>query len=251
MKKNRKIIRQRKLERLKELQLASKNHSEANIAEQNNVIENKEKASNHDLEKVSIDTSLQGFFDFYYISDIHIDGHVDSDMDFETKKQIAIDRANEILEQYTNNSAYLLIAGDLVKDIKVAKCFYELLITKINPSHIVVILGNHELWDVNYKITKNTFDTYAIVRDYRQMFDNLGIVFLNDDLLVVKPNNSVVVTKEELLNISLSDLQYLCNNNFFMIYGSMGGLRNNGDYIEESSFTTIYLPCPTLSGLCG
>ena len=76
-------------------------------------------------------------------------------------------------------NSYLLIAGDTSSIFEFTVIFYNELIQWWNPNQIVVVPGNHELWDPYVEMEDN-------VEIYRKFFAKLGIVFLQNDLMCVE-----------------------------------------------------------------
>lgn len=81
-------------------------------------------------------------------------------------------------------NSYLLIAGDTSSIFEFTVIFYNELIQWWNPNQIVVVPGNHELWDPYVEMEDN-------VEIYRKFFAKLGIVFLQNDLMCVEDRKNV------------------------------------------------------------
>lgn len=68
-------------------------------------------------------------------------------------------------------NSYLLIAGDTSSIFEFAAIFYNELIQWWNPNQIVVVPGNHELWDPSDEQLQNIYTIYQdnmkkIVEEY-------------------------------------------------------------------------------------
>lgn len=209
---------------------------------------------NNNNENSLIKNQSKKNFRFYYVSDIHMNKLFNDNMNIGDKLNIVDFIVNKIIEGYKKKDAYLLIAGDLVRDINIAKIFYENLIKHINPSQIVVILGNHECYDENFfKEVKDgilrIYDREKIVESYEKLFTNLGINFLDDDLLIVKKNEIEKLKAEDILLLDEYELKEYCKDNEFLVFGSEGDilfLNNNqlsydeGIYEAKGTFRILY-----------
>jgi len=209
---------------------------------------------NNNNENSLIKNQLKKNFRFYYVSDIHMDELFNNNMNTADKINKVDFIVKKILEGYKKKDAYLLIAGDLVRDINIAKIFYENLIRHINPSQIIVILGNHECYDKKFVVGYNAiglpiFDREKIVESYEKLFANLGINFLDDDLLIVKKNEIEKLKTEDILLLDGYELKEYCKDNEFLVFGSEGDilfLNNNQlsydniSYEPKGTFRILY-----------
>lgn len=122
---------------------------------------------------------------FFYISDIHLVHKVcNMFKDKATKEEIRsyikflVNELVESIEIKPANS-YLLIAGDTSSIFEFTKIFYNELIRLWDSNHIVVVMGNHELLDPYLEMEDS-------IKLYRDFFNELGIIFLQNDLLCVE-----------------------------------------------------------------
>ena len=114
----------------------------------------------------------------YYISDIHLCHKIEKKFPNMATREDVYEYINEIVDNIVKSASsrgeYLLIGGDTSTKFEFAKVFYTLLAKKwIFPNHIIVILGNHEIWNVNNELNCNTLD--EMVEKYRQLFKQLKI----------------------------------------------------------------------------
>ncbi|MCH5265387.1 MAG: DUF4116 domain-containing protein [Lachnospiraceae bacterium] len=159
---------------------------------------------------------------FFYISDIHLVHRVCNQFkDKATKEEIrsyikflARSMVSSIGTRPFNS--YLLIAGDTSSIFEFAAIFYNELIQWWNPNQIVVVSGNHELWDPCVDMEKN-------LEIYRKFFDNLGIKFLQNDLMCVEDRRKCDIFSEvEILKMSEEEIRNKTQRSSIIILGGIG-----------------------------
>lgn len=166
----------------------------------------------------------------YYVSDIHINHKLIKRFPERATKQEVIwfirNLVRHMVDTATQKSSadYLLIAGDVSFNYENSVIFYEELVKLWKPSHIVVVLGNHELWDFNrngkpYDYSKGLDD---IVYKYRELFSTLNICFLQNELLILKDGQQIVIKEEELLTLPAETLKEVCLKSSLNIFGGLG-----------------------------
>lgn len=177
------------------------------------------------------DIRTYGFIDYvskytsiYYISDIHLDykimnhfkGHATK---YEVEMYIK-DFVKKMLSYAKSFSKFLIIAGDTANSYEISKMFYTELVSqkKFQSQNIIVILGNHELWNSDMK-TENDLKKLVIV--YKNLFNNLGITFLQNDLALFKPELEVINSKQ-LMQMEDTEIQNLSLNSRVTILGGIG-----------------------------
>jgi len=122
------------------------------------------------------------------------------------------------------NDSYLLIAGDTSSKFEIAKIFYEELLIYFKPQNIVVIHGNHELWDPWDEIENN-------IQLYRKYFKGLGITFLQNDLLLVNDKHEqIILSEKEILELSNKELRAKAQNCSIVLLGGIGFSGLNSKY---------------------
>jgi len=201
----------------------------------------------------------------YYISDLHLDDKILKKFPKNATKEkitkyindIVLDIVDDLEDRLFFNN-YLLIGGDVSYSFEISKIFYELLVNNINSvwkNNIIVILGNHELWeDGNIDIT---------IKKYRELFNNLEINFLNNEMLCIKGpglvGNFVKISENDINNYTDEQLKTICLDSKLLILGGIGysGLNSKfnancglyrgsiktleDDKILSSRFEKIYL----------
>lgn len=159
---------------------------------------------------------------FFYISDIHLAHRVCNKFkDKATKEEIrsyikylARSMVSSIGTRPYNS--YLLIAGDTSSIFEFAAIFYNELIQWWNPNQIVVVLGNHELWDPCIDMEDN-------IEIYRKFFNDLGIIFLQNDLMCVEDRKKCEIFSEvEILKMSEEEIRSKAQCCSVIILGGIG-----------------------------
>lgn len=222
----------------------------------------------HDYDIIGNDNTnfidMKKFNIIYYISDLHLDYKIAQKFPHRTTKEKIRKYITSIIEKIINElggklffNNYLIIAGDVSHSFEVSKMFYEELAKHecIQKENIIVILGNHELWendDINISINK-----------YKKMFESLNITYLDNELLYVKGLGLIgkfyKLSEEEINNYTEEELRNICIDSKLTILGGIGfsGLNNkyNANYglyrnavksiaedrILSSRFENIYL----------
>lgn len=199
----------------------------------------------------------------YYISDIHINHHLlnafpssatQDEIRFYIKKMV-FKMVSSINEKH--NSDFLLIAGDVSFCFEISKIFYTELSKLWEPSRIIIILGNHELWDFNrFDSRQNSKqDLQVIINQYRELFESLNLTFLHNELLLIRADrygfSREVISEKDVLQRSVEELRNSSIKTNLLILGGLGfsGYGNafnatNGIYkqtistLEEDVFHT-------------
>lgn len=140
----------------------------------------------------------------YYISDIHTEHKIDFDalpevMPDEEFGKVIANIVDDVFSSTLPHGKddYLLIAGDTCESVQVGYFFYKRLTELWKPDHIIVTLGNHELWtadqqwtDEGKKVKSNLKD---IIAAWRKVFADLGIVFLQNETYDLPDENAIVL----------------------------------------------------------
>ena len=168
----------------------------------------------------------------YYISDIHLNHRLIQAFPKHATEQEIMRYLKELVRNMCdhikpNFKDYLLIAGDVSFNLKLAKLFYECLVERLRasrfwPDHIIVILGNHEVWD--WDITTHTplRTLENLIEEYRIMCKEIGIRFLHNDLFFLDEQRSLILREKRLKEISAVDLRKLCSKSSLTILGGLG-----------------------------
>lgn len=166
---------------------------------------------------------------FFYVSDIHLCHRVIHKFKLratkdETRWYVKF-LARKMLESVGTipYDSYLLIAGDTASEFEIAKIFYKELVRFWKPEKIVIIPGNHELWDPRDEMENN-------IKVYREYFKGMGITFLQNDLLLVKNlDQQFILNEDKILKLSEEQLRKLAQECPIAVLGSIGfsGLNDN------------------------
>lgn len=180
----------------------------------------------------------------YYISDLHLNHKLQiqfKDRATENDVKYYIEQlVSQLVKTRTefNPHDFLIIAGDVSYNFKISELFYTELVKKWEPEHIVVILGNHELWD--YGAKEKVRNVEKIIGKYRKLFDRLGVQFLQNDLLITTGDyfSEVTVIKEkEILANSAEWLKEKCRTSRLTMFGGIGF---SGENIAFNATQGIY-----------
>lgn len=174
----------------------------------------------------------------YYISDIHINHKLIKEFPkHATKQEIAMfirSFVRNMVDTATEKSYddYLLVAGDVSFNYEISAMFHSELANMWNPTHIIAILGNHELWDSNrngrmYSCVESLED---IIYKYRELFSSLKICFLQNDLLIFNDSKPIVILEEQLKSVDVEIIKELCLKSSLIIFGGVGYSGYNSDF---------------------
>ena len=140
----------------------------------------------------------------YYVSDIHVEHKIDFDalpeeMPEEEFGEVVADIADKVFVStmaHTDND-YLLVAGDTCENTHIGHYFFGQLTKMWKPDHIIVVLGNHEMWipgqawtDDNESIKPNTI---SVISAWRKVFRKLGVTMLQNETVELPDLNAVVL----------------------------------------------------------
>lgn len=169
----------------------------------------------------------------YYISDIHINHHLfkafpfaatQDEIRFYIKKIVS----KMLLGINKNNTDYLFIAGDISFCFEISRIFYTELSKSWNPSHIIIVLGNHELWDFyRFGVGRHSKqDLQTIIDKYRDLFKSLNLIFLHNELLLMKASywdsSYEIVSEQDVLKMNSNELQKKSLKYNLLILGGLG-----------------------------
>lgn len=167
---------------------------------------------------------------FFYISDIHLCHRVVNKFKYKATSDEARWYVKYLAEKMVESvgtvpdDSYLLIAGDTSSKFEYAKIFYEKLVSYWKPENIIVVHGNHELWDPWNEIESN-------IQFYREYFKEIGITFLQNDFLLVKERNQrLILSEEEILQLNEEELMELVKKCSIAILGGIGFSGLNDKY---------------------
>ena len=184
----------------------------------------------------------KNIINIYYISDIHIehqlkeltaDGEIsEAELDSFISKKI-----NEMLPREINNTAYLLVAGDVSHTKELTRKFYSKLHDEWRyrawcGGSIIAVLGNHELWDDHpFMEFPTRRSVNEIITDYQKMFfsiDTVGRSVLLENALFIRykggPYECKVkgLTEKVILQSSVDELRELLRKCSFIVLGGIG-----------------------------
>lgn len=158
---------------------------------------------------------------FFYVSDIHITHKVCKRFrDKGTKEEIRsyikyLARKMVASIGTIPYGSYLLIAGDTSSRFEFLTIFYNELVLLWNPDKIIVIMGNHELWDPYIDMDEN-------IEIYRRYFESIGIIFLQNALLYINNRMKSKIEEEQLLKLEIEDIREIVSHSSVTILGGIG-----------------------------
>ena len=164
----------------------------------------------------------------YYISDIHLNHKLLKKFPkCATKDEVTKYISDLVKEMFRNVEPidwgfnYLLVGGDISFNYEISEIFYKEIIKYIRPSNIFVVLGNHELWNSNFNDTEaNTVE--SITKLYSDLFTDLGINLLNNDLICIKNHRIQKLNSAQIATMSKQELRTFCLNSTLTIFGGTG-----------------------------
>ena len=171
----------------------------------------------------------------YYISDLHIDHKLKRKKFFnKNETEYLNQQIDEIVTRLCCNIdwhsyPYLLIAGDTSFSYEINELFYTKLVEKwMTKRRIVVVLGNHELWEHSSVEEAET--------KYSELFKRLEITFLDNKLLIAdKYGWPVCYTSEEIINMADAELKEKCLRSSLCILGGTGFSALNTELNADSN----------------
>ena len=178
----------------------------------------------------------------FYVSDIHLWHRVNHRFKERATKEEAHLYIQAIVERMIASigtvpyNSFLLIAGDTSDLFEYEEVFYTKLVKHWRPERIVVISGNHELWDPEVDMDEN-------IRIHREFFARLGINYLQNDLLCVEDDalNQIylddrewkrpfVLNENEILTLSPEEIHERLCKCPLLILGGIGFSGLNEEY---------------------
>ncbi|MBT2639446.1 DUF4116 domain-containing protein [Bacillus sp. ISL-39] len=188
----------------------------------------------HDIDFVSGATLNDTSYKIYYISDIHLNHKLLNAFPTNATELEVIMYIRQLVKEMIDTASdksyddYLLIAGDISFNFEISTLFYTELVKFWSPGQIVVVLGNHELWDFNRRgvAHSNLLTLDEIILQYRDLFSSQGIRFLQNDLLLT---DGTIISEEQLKSIDHHELKHICLKSPYVILGGLGysGLNSN------------------------
>lgn len=187
----------------------------------------------------------------YYISDLHLNHKLKKRFPEHATKDEITDYINLLVDTMfltakgRESRDYLLVAGDVSFSFQVASIFYTALSQHWNPKHIIVVLGNHDLWDYTSSGERQPGSSLqSIIAKYRELLNDLDIIFLQNDLFIEYESTGYVIPEEKLSMMDASILKTTCLQSSFFVFGGLGFSGNNKEFnatngIYRDTITTL------------
>ena len=207
--------------------------------------------SSSSLELYNPESKLPALYNFdcfsdyfaYYISDLHLD-HKINNLSLGYDYEIPMYIEKKVNELYTSingsadededdsdsyvysNYSPLFILGDISSSYEINKCFLEVLSDKFKLKDIILVLGNHELWDSKYRVQLNK---------YKKLCKKLNIELLDNSMLVIKDgeycaSRLIRYSEDKLLKMSNTEIQKAVRNSRLIVFGGIGFAGLNKEF---------------------
>jgi hypothetical protein len=165
----------------------------------------------------------------YYISDLHLNHKLLERYPIYATQYEIVSFIKQVVDELVASATearmddYLLIAGDVSFNFEVSAIFYRLLAEKWPRGNIIVTLGNHELWDYGYDTPQcDIHGQQECIQRYRELFSEVGIIFLHNELFVLKDGKKLIFSEEQILSIEPGELKNLCLKSSLIVLGGLG-----------------------------
>ena len=203
------------------------------------IVQSSQPLSNDDIVSVHELATQTLVQKIYYVTDIHIEHHLFWDENLAKEvhshnstfmKAIIIQewvkkKIQEMISGIDNKNDLLLIGGDVSDDIQLSKLFYDELKHQWHGT-IISVLGNHELW--NDSTPEDT------VKEYKQIHNSYNDILLENELFVMyKAQEPRIISQDEILNTSVSELKETISRCTMIILGGLGYSGLNEEYNAE------------------
>lgn len=172
----------------------------------------------------------------YYISDIHLAHQLEHSGAKNDTDNIRIIKkiVNNILQEFCKlhrdqNYKIMLIGGDISSEYALYKQFIKFLRKRIKGLQldivVVVILGNHELWNQQDK------DLDEIVDMYRTVLKENGMYLVYNEILYIENKNNIFyIPEHEILSCSKEYIREKLRNACITILGGIGFAGRNENF---------------------
>ncbi|MFI3167500.1 MAG: metallophosphoesterase [Bacillota bacterium] len=178
---------------------------------------------------------------FYYISDIHLMHKIKNKFQVHATEREVLEYIRAIVDSIEKSACgisafdYILIGGDISYDFEISRLFYTELSQKFRYNKIIVILGNHELWDarINKRSKKLSYSNRSIdevIEKYRNMLGQLNIYFLNNQMLAKENNQVIIFGEEQLLSMSEQRLKNIALKSPYLLLAGLGFSGYNKEF---------------------
>jgi len=159
----------------------------------------------------------------FYISDLHLDHKISKKCRNDYDVNNYLDKKISEMVHSTENSpvwfryAPIVIVGDISLSFELNELFFRKLKDRVYKD-VIVVLGNHDLWYDNYQ--------NQIAR-YQKLFDELGIILLNNGLYTVSDlclleDNKKYYSEEYLINASVVTIREIVKKSRITFFGGIG-----------------------------
>lgn len=173
----------------------------------------------------------------YYFSDLHLNHKLLERYPIHATQYEIVSFIKQVVDELVASATearmddYLLIAGDVSFNFEVSAIFYRLLEEKWPRGNIIVTLGNHELWDYGYDTPQcDVHGQQECIQRYRELFSEVDIIFLHNELFVLKDGKKLIFSEEQILSIEPGELKNLCLKSSLIVLGGLGYSGYNQEF---------------------
>ncbi len=181
---------------------------------------------------------------FFYMSDLHLDDKIHKEGADTDDASLAkfIDQTVDGIYRKTFESVpgstviseigrTVLIGGDVSFDPHVVRLFLTKCAEVFEKTKIIYILGNHELWNrTDGQLNPQMYSVEEMVDLYRGICNDAGVIFLHNSLLCIGRRPTSVITEEELLELSPTELITRTAPYAAFVLGGLGFSGKNDEF---------------------
>ena len=167
----------------------------------------------------------------FYISDIHLEHIIRNKFGDEISKEEAYSYIKYLVRSMVESvntkqyNSYILIAGDTSSVFEYSVVFYSELVKYWNPNNIVVVLGNHELWNFSDVKLEKT------VEKYRKLLQENDMYLLHNDIFYKNDSNNMgIIPYDELVHLDKRTIAEKLRYTRLVILGGLGFSGYNEEF---------------------
>lgn len=162
----------------------------------------------------------------FYISDIHLEWKIGKHFKDRATREEIHQFVRDLAEEMVGSvgtipyASVLLVAGDTSHVFELNEVFYRRLSQLWRRGKLIVISGNHELWD----------PVEGNIAAYKEMLSSLSIHYLQNELVGMDGNDDFTLSETEILSMSMEELREKVRKSTLLILGGIGFSGLNEKY---------------------